>query len=110
MFPMPPQLLLEQSRHEITHRNVSIGVVLDIDPAVDRPDGVLLNDMWRPVAEVHVCAQTSEIQHEVRFIHARDDRRRADGTDMHAEMEWMVHRKCTLAENGGENRRTHLFR
>ncbi len=59
---------------------------------------------------VHVGAQASEIEDEIRRVHPRHDRRRADRADMHAQMERMVHGKRAFAEHRGQHRRAHLFR
>jgi len=84
--------------------------MLHINFAIDRPHGAILDDVRRPIAEVHVGLEASEIDDEVSFVHPRDHRRRADRADVHAHVQRMVHRKRALAEHRGAYRRAELLR
>src|SRR5437660_5367410 len=99
-LPMLVQLLPEQRFDEIAHAHVDVSVVFDIDFAIDRPYRFFLNDLRWTVTEIHVGAQTSQVQHEIRLVHPRDDWWRTNWTHMNPQVESMVHREGTLTEHG----------
>ena len=101
--------LLAQRAHEIAYADVHVGVVLDVDPPIDRPHRLALDDFRRAIAEIHVSLQASEVQHEIRLVHPRDDRRRAYRPDVDAHVQRMIHRERALAEHRGQHRRAHLL-
>ena len=106
---MPRKLLAQQRADEMANPDIGVGVVLDLDLAIDRPDRPALDYVRRAVAKVHVGLEASEVEHEVRLVHPRHNRGRTDRADMHAHVERMVHRKRALAEHRGEHRRAHVF-
>src|SRR6266436_8625125 len=89
--------LLAQRAHEIAHADVHVSVVLDVNPPIDRPYRLALDDFRGTIAEIHVSLQASEVQHEIRLVHPRDDRRRAYWPDVDAHVQRMIHRERALA-------------